>query len=57
MSDDVTPIPVNSPWERAPTCACDPGKGPIPTRQQRLECKLRGGPCREDGAADHPTGE
>lgn len=41
----VTVIEVNKPWERVPTCACDPGVGEPPTKLQKLECKLRGGPC------------
>lgn len=37
--------PVNMSFERLPQCGCDPGAGPAPTKQQMLECKLRGGPC------------
>lgn len=37
--------PCNLPFERVPTCACDPGYGPALTKQQRLECRLRRGPC------------
>lgn len=40
----VTPIECNLPFERIPECACDPGRGPIPTKAKRLECKLSG-PC------------
>lgn len=40
-------IEVNGPFERIPVCGCDSGKGDPPTKLQRLECKLRGGPCRE----------
>ena len=43
MSDNATQC--NSPWERVPTCGCDMGIGAAPTKQQRLECRMRGGPC------------
>lgn len=38
-------IECNLPFERIPTCACDSGFGEPPTKQQKLECRLRGGPC------------
>lgn len=38
---------INSPFDRVPVCSCDPGIGDPPTRKMMLECKLRGGPCRE----------
>lgn len=38
-------VGCNLPFERVPTCACDKGLGSPPSRQMRLECKLRGGPC------------
>lgn len=52
--------PIQLPFERLPVCACDPGIGPKPARQQTLECELRGGPCSpnytkhtmEEGARD-----
>ena len=49
--DDTTE--VNLPFERVPQCACDDGKGEPPSRIKRLECKMRGGPCREGD--DFPT--
>ncbi len=45
-------IPVNSPFERVPVCACDPGTGEPPTKLQQLKCRARGGPC-----ADNPSPE
>lgn len=41
----TNPIPVNLPFERLQTCARDPGHGEAPTKLQKLECRLRGGPC------------
>jgi hypothetical protein len=41
----ITVIKVNGPWERVPTCACDPGVGDPPTKLEKLQCRLRGGPC------------
>jgi len=41
---DATPA-CNLPFERVPTCQCDPGTGAPPTKLQRLECKARRGPC------------
>jgi len=38
---------VNLPFSRVPTCACDRGVGDPPTKLQRMECRMRGGPCRE----------
>lgn len=35
----------NLPFERVPMCGCDPGSGPIISKQQMLECELHGGPC------------
>lgn len=35
----------NLPFERLPVCSCDKGSGPPPTKLQRLECKMRRGPC------------
>lgn len=45
MSDDDY-IPVNLPFPkgRLPVCACDMKDEP-PTKQQRMECRMRGGPC------------
>jgi hypothetical protein len=45
----ITIIEVNKPWERVPTCACDTGMGEPPTRLQKLQCKIRGGPCSDLG--------
>jgi|HubBroStandDraft_6_1064221.scaffolds.fasta_scaffold00175_43 hypothetical protein len=42
MTDEIK---CNLPFERVPVCACDPGVGPAPSKQQQLECKLRGGQC------------
>jgi hypothetical protein len=44
MSEDI----VNMPFERMPSCPCDPGTGPEPTKQRMMECKLAGGPCSFD---------
>jgi hypothetical protein len=41
----ATPVPVNSPFDRVPQCACDPGTGEPPSKLKQLECKARGGPC------------
>lgn len=41
-------VKCNLPFERVPTCACDKGIDDPPTPLHRLECKMRGGPCRED---------
>lgn len=41
------PIKCNMPFDRLPQCACDPGSGDPPTKQQMLECKISGGPCRD----------
>lgn len=49
--------PVNLPFERVPTCACDPGHGEIPSKAQRLACQIGGGPCspnQNNPAADVP---
>ncbi len=56
MADDEM-IEVNLPFERLPTCACDPGWGDPPTKLKRMECRLRGGPCSEKGSQqeDFPT--
>ena len=48
---NIAPIEVNQPFERVPQCACDDGSGLPPTKQEKLECRIRGGPCREDAAA------
>lgn len=44
--DDNEHIEVNAPFERIPQCACDTGSGLPPIKQQKLECRLQGGPCR-----------
>ena len=46
-------IPVNMPFERVPTCACDKGVGHPPSKLQRLECKARRGPCSENHIRDN----
>lgn len=48
---DVSEAEVNHPFKRIPHCACDDGSGPSWTRSEfavrTAECKLRGGPCRD----------
>jgi len=46
-------LPVNSPFERVPVCACDKGTGEPPPQLQILECKMRGGPCAQQEEQHH----
>lgn len=51
--DEPEPLECNLPFERLPVCACDTGKTP-PTKLQRLECRMRLGPCapRHEGSSE-----
>jgi hypothetical protein len=44
MTDDVIPVNLPFPKGRVPVCACDMKDEP-PTKMQRMECRMRGGPC------------
>ncbi len=46
MDDDIEPIECNLPEMTACNCELS-DNGRIPTTLERLECKMRGGPCRE----------
>lgn len=52
--DGAAPIPVNSPWERVPQHASDPGYGPVPPESNvvTLHDKVC---CGKYYACDHPN--